>query len=236
MAKEVALVEDDQTLRQNYVDQLEDAGFTVRSYADRVAAEADILKKLPDLALLDIGLHSEREGGFELCRNIRKVTEFLPIIFLTSYDKDVDEISALRLGADDFISKDESFEKILVRIDALLRRVTVIAKEANDSPTKPPLILEQGELKIDMARYEVHWKHTSVRLPLTQLWILQALVLHPGQFQSREALMYAANITHSGTGTIPVHINSIRNKFKQVDTHFNHIVNERGIGYKWREE
>lgn len=232
---DIVLVEDDIVLQQNYVDQLEEIGFTVRSYADRSSAEAGILNKLPDLALLDIGLQSEREGGFELCRNIRKVTESLPIIFLTSHDKDMDEISALRLGADDFISKDESFEKILVRINSLLRRVKIIAQEARNKPADTTLILACGELQIDMTRYEISWKNDAIRLPLTQLWILHTLALHPGQLQSRETLMSAANITHSGTGTIPVHINAIRKVFKLSDPDFDRIENERGVGYKWRE-
>ena len=234
MRKVIALVEDDDIIRQNYVDLLEDNRFVVQSYSSRADAEAAFDLNLPDMALLDIGLNDEREGGFDLCRFIRKQSETLPIIFLTSYNKDVDEISGLRLGADDYISKDESFEKILVRISSLFRRAAAItASIAQDTQERGDNRIHYGELYIDMASYEVRWKNMPVKLPLTQLWILQSLVKRPGQIKSKESLMDAANITHSSSNTIPVHVNAIRKKFKSLDPNFDQIKNERGIGYSW---
>ncbi len=234
MRKVIALVEDDHTIRQNYTEMLEENSFTVRSYSSRIDAEAAFAVKLPDMALLDIGLNEEREGGFELCRFIRGKSETLPIIFLTSYNKEVDEISGLRLGADDYISKDESFEKILVRIHSLFRRSAAIGNSvSHQAKESGGYSVQQGELCIDMENYKISWKNTPIRLPLTQLWILHALVKHRGQVKTKTSLMDAANITHSGSNTIPVHINAIRNKFKSIDPEFNQIKNERGIGYSW---
>lgn len=230
----IALVEDDDVIRQNYVDLLEDNGFLVRPYATRVDAEHSILESLPDLALLDISLNEEREGGYDLCRSIRKASESVPIIFLTSYDEDVDEICGLRIGADDFISKQESFGKILVRINSLLRRFSILSNCTDETNDSEQHIVEHGPLHMDMLHYRVSWKGEPIRLPLTQLWIVYALASRAGQLKNREALMKAANITHSGSNTIPVHINSIRNKFKSVDASFDHIENERGIGYRWK--
>lgn len=234
MRKVIALVEDDNTIRQNYIDLLEDNQFSVESYATRADAEAAFALQLPDMALLDIGLNEEREGGFELCRFIRKRSETLPIIFLTPYNRDVDEISGLRLGADDYISKDESFDKIIVRINSLFRRAAAISSTmTEDFKTKSDHIVQRGDLYIDMASYQISWRGTPVKLPLTQLWILHSLAKNPGQIKSKESLMNAANITHSGSNTIPVHINAIRKKFKTVDPGFDQIKNERGIGYSW---
>lgn len=234
MRKTIALVEDDDTIRQNYVDLLEDNSFLVNSYATRSEAEAAFEKRLPDLALLDIGLNEEREGGYDLCRFIRKQSESLPIIFLTSYNTDVDEISGLRMGADDYISKEESFEKIIVRINSLFRRVAALSSSSEGRMEEQVNHkVQYGDLYIDMVSYEIRWKGIPIKFPLTQLWILHSLAKRPGQVKSRESLMEAANITHSGLNTIPVHINAIRNKFKEVDSEFDQIKNERGIGYSW---
>lgn len=234
MQKTIALVEDDDTIRQNYVELLEDNRFIVRAYASRIEAQNELEKDLPDMALLDIGLNEEREGGYDLCRFIRKKSESLPIIFLTTYNKDVDEISGLRMGADDYISKEESFEKILVRINSLFRRVAALTGTVTSVDLQTDHAVRHGDLYIDMVSYEIRWKDTLVKLPLTQLWILHSLAKRPGQIRNRESLMEAANITHSGSNTIPVHINAIRKKFKLVDSNFDHIKNERGIGYCWR--
>ena len=235
MRKIIALVEDDDTIRQNYVDLLEDNQFIVQSYTTRTDAEAAFAIALPDMALLDIGLNEEREGGFDLCRFIRKISETVPIIFLTSYNNDFDEISGLRLGADDYISKDESFDKIIVRINSLLRRAAALSNTTTENiQNQNDHIVQHGDLYIDMTSYDMRWQSEPIKLPLTQLWILHSLAKHPGQIKSKESLMDAANITHSSSNTIPVHINAIRKKFKLVDPEFDHIKNERGIGYSWR--
>ena len=84
-----------------------------------------------------------------------------------------------------------------------------------------------------MASYEVRWKDIPLKFPLTQLWILYSLAKRPGQIKSRAVLMDAANITHSSSNTIPVHINAIRNKFKEIDSSFTQIRTNRGLGYSW---
>lgn len=234
MQKIIALVEDDDTIRQNYTELLEDNQFIVQPYSSRIEAEAAFEKTLPDMVLLDIGLNDEREGGYDLCRFVRRKSETLPIIFLTSYNKDVDEISGLRLGADDYISKDESFEKIMVRIISLFRRAEALSFNASqDSPDHAQHRVQHGDLYIDLASYEVSWKGKLIKFPLTQMWILHSLAKHPGQIKNRETLMEAANITHSSSNTISVHINSIRKKFRNVDPEFDKIKSERGIGYSW---
>lgn len=234
MQKIIALVEDDDTIRQNYTELLEDNQFIVQPYSSRIEAEAAFEKTLPDMVLLDIGLNDEREGGYDLCRFVRRKSETLPIIFLTSYNKDVDEISGLRLGADDYISKDESFEKVMVRILSLFRRAEALSYNTNqDSSEQSQHRVQHGDLYLDIASYEVRWKGKQIKLPLTQMWILHSLAKRPGQIKNREALMNAAKITHSSSNTIPVHINAIRNKFRNTDPKFNKIKSERGIGYSW---
>ena len=101
MRRRIAIVEDDPALRANYAEALHKHGFEVEAYAAREAALAAMKHRLPDLALIDIGLGSDMDGGFALCRELRALSSALPIIFLTARDSDFDIVAGLRLGADD---------------------------------------------------------------------------------------------------------------------------------------
>src|SRR6185295_17366220 len=101
-------------------------GYDVEAYAGRKEAEAAFAARLPDLAVIDIGLGAEVDGGFELCRNLRARSATLPIVFLTARDSDFDVVSGLRLGADDYLTKDISLPHLLARIAALFRRMDAL--------------------------------------------------------------------------------------------------------------
>ncbi|HSH26767.1 MAG TPA: response regulator, partial [Wenzhouxiangella sp.] len=109
----IAIVEDEDALRDNYREALERYGFATRAYASRSEAESGLAGPLPDLVIIDIGLGDEPEGGFELCRALRQRSSSLPIIFLTARDSDLDAVSGLRLGADDYLTKDISNQHLL---------------------------------------------------------------------------------------------------------------------------
>ena len=100
MSKRIALIEDEPAIRKNYEDALTKQGYSVSSYDNRGAAIQAFQQRLPDLAIIDISLGDDIEGGYELCRNLRSKSTTLPIIFLTARDSDFDVISGLRLGAD----------------------------------------------------------------------------------------------------------------------------------------
>src|SRR6185295_5460204 len=116
MARTVAIVEDDAAIRANYADMLKKHGYQVAAYADRRAAISAFRTRLPDLALLDIGLADEPDGGFTLCRELRALSAALPIIFLTARDSDFDVVSGLRMGADDYLTKDAAMPQLFARI------------------------------------------------------------------------------------------------------------------------
>src|SRR5881394_1835393 len=147
MARRIALVEDDPTIRQNYADALARAGYEVAAFPDRVSAAKALATRLPELAIIDIGLGAEVDGGFELCRDLRAASPRLPIIFLSARDSDFDIVSGLRVGADDYVTKDVSLPHLLARISALLRRV-----DALTLPAAPAEVLHRGPLELDSQR------------------------------------------------------------------------------------
>src|SRR5687767_15854511 len=122
MSRRIAIVEDEPTIRANYAEALRKHGFEVSAYAGRTDALVAMKSRLPDLALIDIALGSDVDGGFALCRELRAMSAALPIIFLTARDSDFDTVAGLRLGADDYLTKDVSLPHLLARIAALFRR------------------------------------------------------------------------------------------------------------------
>ncbi len=228
MTKRVAIVEDEAAIRQNYCDALAKQGYQVSAYANRAQAEAGFEQRLPDLVLLDIGLEDDIDGGFELCRMLRARSATLPIIFLSARDSDLDTVSGLRLGADDYLTKDISLVNLCARVAAFFRRI-----DALQQPACEEQYIERGDLVLDMNRYSASWKGTQVDLSLTEFWIMHALSLHPGHVKSREQLMEAAHIVVDDS-TITSHVKRMRKKFIAVDAAFDCIDSVYGMGYRWQ--
>jgi len=228
MARRIALVEDDPTIRQNYSDALARAGYEVAAFGDRASASRTLAARLPELAIIDIGLGADVDGGFELCRELRAASNRLPIIFLSARDSDLDVVSGLRLGADDYVTKDVSLPHLLARIAALFRRVDAIAQPAAEE------VLHRGPLALDAQRMVAAWRGQPVALTVTEFWMVHSLAKHPGHVKNRDQLMRDAEMVVDD-GTITSHVKRIRKKFLVVDPAFDGIETVYGMGYRWME-
>ncbi len=228
MARRIAIVEDEAALRENYAAVFARTGYEVATYAEPASALQAFQGRLPDLVILDIGLGDEVEGGFDLCRELRSISKTLPIIFLTARDSDLDTISGLRLGADDYLSKEISMPHVLARIAALLRRVTALSQ-----PVTGQSVINHGLLNLDVERLTADWDGQRVDLTLTEFWLVHCLARRPGHVRNRDQLMRDGNI-FVDDGTITSHIKRIRKKFKIIDTGFDEIDTVYGMGYRWR--
>ena len=229
MPRRIAIVEDDPSIRQNYRDALVSQGYEVTAFEDRKRALEAFRTHLPDLALLDIGLGADVDGGFALCRELRALSPTLPIIFLTARDSDFDVVSGLRMGADDYVTKDVSLPHLFARIGALFRRLEA-AGEAKADET-----MVRGALTLDVARVVATWKGRRADLTLTEFWLVHALAKHPGHVKDREALMTAAKMLVDDS-TITSHIKRVRRKFEAMDAAFDRIETVYGMGYRWNPE
>ena len=230
MPRRIAIVEDDPAIRANYADVLKKQGYEVVTYGDRGVALAALRLRLPDLVLLDIGLGDDVDGGFALCRELRTLSGALPIVFLTARDSDLDTVSGLRMGADDYVTKNVSLPQLLARVSALFRR----AEQARDA-SQAESALERGPLALDLNRFSVTWRGQSVELTLTEFWMVHALVKFPGHVKNREQLMSEAHVVVDDS-TITSHIKRIRRKFSAVDPQFDCIHTVYGMGYRWQGE
>ena len=229
MARRIALVEDDPTIRQNYVDALTRAGYEVAAFADRQSAGRTLAARLPELAIIDIGLGADIDGGFALCGELRAASARLPIIFLSARDSDFDIVSGLRLGADDYLTKDVSLPHLLARIAALFRRV-----DATSQPAVAEDVMHRGRLALDVQRMNAAWNGVPVALTVTEFWMVHSLVRHPGHVKDRDQLMRDAEMVVDD-GTITSHVKRIRKKFLAADAAFAAIETVYGMGYRWIE-
>ena len=228
MARRIAIVEDEPAIRENYREFLESYGYQVDTFSHRSQAMDAFQQHLPDLAIIDIGLEDEIEGGFDLCRELRQLAPNLPIMFLTARDSELDAISGLRLGADDYLTKDISLPHLGARIIALFRRIDHFSQQAKVDR------IERGQLHLDIDRMTASWNNTPLDLTLTEFWMIHALAKHPGHVKNRQQLMDAANAVLDDN-TITSHVKRIRKKFQLLDNTFDAIQTVYGIGYRWHD-
>ena len=227
MPKQILLVEDEIILCENYAKTIREQGYDVVTSHSKEDALEIINKRLPDLAILDIGLGDETEAGFDLCREIRTLSKILPIIFLTARDSDIDAISGLRLGADDYLSKDTSIDNLLARIVALFRRLDVSQSSSDDEQIK------RGKLTIDAARFRVEWGDKAIDLSMTEFWIVHSLAKRIDHVKSKDQLMQDSKQVVADN-TITSHLKRIRKKFKEIDENFDQIETVYVVGYRWK--
>ena len=229
-ARLVAVVEDEDSLRETLSYALRREGYRVATYPDGRAAWEAFSIDLPDLAILDILM--PRMDGLELCRRIRAASPAVPIVFLTSRDEEFDRVLGLELGADDYLCKPFSMRELMARVKVLFRRVALgTAEDPGDER------LEAGPLTLDLKRYRARWSERPVDLTVTEFRILHALARHPGHVKTRDQLLSEGypHDTYVSDRTIDTHIKRIRRKLGAVDEEFDAIETVYGLGYRYRE-
>jgi two-component system response regulator ChvI len=228
----IALIDDDRNILTSVSIALEAEGYRIMTYSDGVSALEGFKTSPPDLAVLDIKM--PRMDGMELLRRLRQNSD-IPVILLTSKDEEIDELFALKIGADDFIRKPFSQRLLVERVKVILRRAT--PKDGHNAKEPAANVLERGQLLVNSERHTCMWMGKPVALTVTEFLILQSLASRPGVVKSRNALMDAAydDDIHVDDRTIDSHIKRMRHKFKAVDDAFDMIDTLYGVGYRFRE-
>ena len=225
--RRLLLVEDEPALRANYALAFERAGFALEAHATVAAAAASVAERLPAAVILDIGLGADAEAGFELCRALRAEHPRLPILFLSARDSELDIVSGLRLGADDYLTKDVSLAELVARVNTLLRRVEVLSRPPEADPAR-----RVGELVLDEERLEARWRDEPLELTVGEFRLVACLARYPGQVRSRAQLMAAAGQVLDEQ-TVTAQVKRIRAKFVAIDCGFTSIRTVYGLGYRW---
>jgi len=205
-------------------------GLIENSYAVDVAFDGEeglslALHRNYDLIILDI-LLPEMDGR-EALRRLRKMEIQTPVIFLTAKDSENDIVRGLNLGADDYITKPFSFNELLARIRALLRRGKMVS---------PPSVLQIANLTLDVEGHRVLRDKMKIELTPKEYALLEFLMRHPGQIITRTMIAEKVWDYHfdSGTNIIDVHVSHLRNKIdKDFEPKLLHTV--KGVGYVLEE-
>ena len=220
--QKIMVIEDDTAIQEELALLLENEGYTPLVVTNFTDIPGQAVLERPDLILLDIGL--PRRDGFSLCAALRKAVS-APIIFVTSRDAGVDEVRALSLGGDDYITKPYSVPVLLARIKAVLRR--------SSGEPEPADILEAGGLRLSLTKGVVSANGKTAELTRNELQILACLMAHTGQIVSRADLIDALwdNQIYIDDNTLSVNMTRLRGKLTEIGLP-DAIKTRRGMGYQ----
>jgi len=219
----ILIVEDDEIIREELTQFLENAGYevVVPICADDTINANTIYENNPNLILLDVNL--PHQDGFTLCRQIRNTSQ-VPIIFITARDSAMDELKGLMLGGDDYITKPYNLPVLLARIGALLKRA---------SQTDSTQSLSYKGVILNTVLATIEYKQTVRELSKTELKIIYYLLQNTEKIVPRIELIEFLwdNHIHIDDNTLSVHITRLRNKLGQIGIS-DFIHTKRGMGYK----
>jgi DNA-binding response OmpR family regulator len=215
----ILVVEDERAISDLLRLYIAREGFGVHISTDGQSALAAARSMHPAAIVLDVGLPIM--DGTEVCRQLRAEGNWVPILFCTARDDEVDRVLGLELGADDYITKPFSPREVVARIKSVVRRAALVS--ADDRP------LEVGSVIVDPVTRRVTVDGAPVSLTATEFDLLAHLMAHPGRVYSREQLLsevwgYAAVV---GTRTVDVHVAQVRSKLGDLSP----IRTVRGVGY-----
>lgn len=220
MAK-ITIVEDDSLMREELMDILQKAGYEVMAIADFHDVVAQIATLAPDLVLLDVNL--PEQSGFEICKSL-KLKGIGPILILTSRDKLQDELHGLHLGADDYLTKPCNRDRLLARIQNLLRRFE-----------GQPSLIDGGSFSLDPNTFTLYKGSQSLLLSANEGRILLALVQHRPEIVSKSTLskILWGTDQYIDENALQVNLTRLRKTLRQLDLE-DQIETIRGKGYRLR--
>src|SRR5574344_398429 len=224
----ILIVEDNQLITEAVSSYLQVEGYKTIVF-NKVAGVLDVIKRgTADLAILDIMLPDG--NGFVLAKEIRKISQ-LPLIFLTAKDSESDRILGFEIGADDYVCKPFSTKELVLRVNALLKR---LGSKSNASSDCCKWKLKKNTLQIDTQKHLLLVNNKETDLTQTEWKILSYLIAAPNQVISREKLLSEClNYFFEGSErTIDTHIGNLRIKLGSGDW----IGTVRGFGYRFNGE
>ena len=221
----ILLVEDDKHIARFVKKGLSENGFSVEVASHGQEGLTFALQKSYDLAILDILLPGVE--GTEILRRMRERDIRTPVIFLTATDTEKDIVEGLNLGADDYLVKPFSFNELLARIRALLRRGKAV---------EPASRLQIANLIVEVEGHRVFRDRTKIELTPKEYALLEFFMRHPGEIVTRTMISEKIFGYHFDTGTniVDVHVSHLRNKIdKDFEPKLIHTV--KGVGYVFEE-
>ena len=231
------IVDDDRALAGVLDAALTDEGFVVTRAESGLLGLRAFEADGADLVILDVLMPDM--DGLELCRRLRRKSR-VPVILLSSRGEEIDRVTGLETGADDYVTKPFSTRELVARRRARDRRLAPADLRGEAGP--PPSFLgaevvEAGPLRLDPGRFEARWRGKAVTLTRSEFQILQALVRNRGQVLARERLLDLARGDEAVVTdrTVDTFIKRLRKKFCDVDVEFTQVETVFGVGYRYKD-
>ena len=227
MGESILIIDDDKDLGEITSDMLESYGYSVTRVLDSEDAYEILSHKVFHLILLDINLPFE--SGFEVCKEIRKVSS-VPIIFASARTAEKDRIEGLDIGGDDYISKPYSLKELLSRVNALIRRTYGFKNESK--------LIKIRDLEIDVNKRIVKKKGKEVSLSLKEFDLLVYMAKNKNKSLKKEELLKAVwgAFTDIELSTVAVHIRWLREKLEDNPSSPSMIKTVFKVGYTLSDE
>jgi DNA-binding response OmpR family regulator len=223
----ILIIEDEPSMRLGLEDNLDYEGYQVESAGDGKVGLQKIKQGQYDLVLLDVMLPGM--SGFDVCRQLRKSGNRVPIILLTAKGEEIDKVLGLELGADDYITKPFSLRELMARIKAVLRRGSG-GSEENEASS-----ISIGKLSVDFSSYDARENGESIKMSHKEFEVLRYLYEHRQQTVSRFDLLdniWGYEDEQPTTRTVDNFIVKLRQKIEQNPNEPHIILTVHGIGYK----
>ena len=219
--QKIMIIEDESSVRDELASLLKNEGYQPIPVDNFTNVREQVMESAPDLILLDMGLPGR--DGLMLCAELRRDSN-IPVIFVTSHDSVGDELQALSMGGDDYITKPYNIPLLLTRIKVVLRR---------SGGRKDPDVLEFGGMKLNLPKGVVSANGSTVELTRNELQILMCLMTHKGEIVSRPDLIDVLwdNQIYIDDNTLSVNMTRLRGKLSDIGMP-DCIKTRRGMGYQ----
>jgi two-component system OmpR family response regulator len=233
MTRAALIIEDDPTLAELVQLHLRDVDCSADIADDGVTGLEMFKEGNYELVVLDIML--PRKDGLAVCRDIRRLPGYVPILMLTAKSTEFDRVRGLETGADDYLTKPFSVRELVARVKALLRRVDALAPEARGGIDDE--LIEHGSMRISVPKRQVTVDGEIITLTAKEFDLLLHFARHPGQVFNRVQLLDQVwGYNHEGyEHTVNSHINRLRAKIESDPAKPKYILTVWGVGYKFAE-
>lgn len=221
----ILIAEDDEAIAKGLAMNLELEGFRSKLATDGIAAARCLEGERPDLLLLDIAM--PKKDGLELLSDLRGSGDLTPVIMLSARQSESDKVAALRLGADDYITKPFALAELMARIDAVLRRYR------GPEPSAPRSLVGFGSVQIDRETRSVSRHGEDVQLTHLEFELLCFFIQNARQVLNRNKILREVWGTSGSRRTVDNFVGQLRSKLEEDPENPRHFVTIRGSGYRF---
>ena len=225
--EKILIIEDEESILMPLEDDLRLEGYDVSSTKDGLKGYSMGKESGYNLIILDLMLPGM--NGFDICKKLRASGITTPILILSARSQEIDKVLGLELGADDYVTKPFSPRELQARVKAILRRVRQTQNGVDQ--------IRFGNMKIDFIKYEAKKDEESVYLTSLEFSLLHYLIKYKEQVVTRDTILNEVwgDDVYVYPRTVDTHIAHLRKKIEENPADPKHILNIRGVGYKFVE-